>query len=243
MSLSLAKFLKYTDLLNLPDTDELGNIRAQVGLRYDLLEELEAVTDAIEGELAIASDIDCGVTYKGNPLLPHIVAFDYTHKASVNLEGTIGSNSGLVIGFEAGSVLGTAPEIVDTTTNNIIIPTWVNIEISKAIFDVHLQDVPADATYVSVTLEIDNGFTGQTALGGAISPGKITQTTDAYFAQPSYENMHFHFDLNLAQIYELNRTGPNLGLRVVIAHNGTTSWAMSNDGKCSLQTMFSVQAK
>ena len=238
MSLSLAKFLKYTDLLNLPDTDELGNIRAQVGLRYDTLEELEVVTDAIEGELAICSDVNAAITYKGAPpSLPHIIAFDYLHDATVELSGTVPSGTETALSM-VGTAVGPTPGIVNIASDIIDLPVYTNLEISKALFDVTLDGVPTDATFVNAALEIDNTYTGMTSFSGSHQ----TQGTAAYNASPN-TNFQFHFDLSYYQLENLNLTGSNMGLRVAITHDGSTDWVLPSSNQCLFRTRLGWQAK
>lgn len=50
--------------------DENGNLDANVTVRTNTLAALLAVVDAGDGEIAVCSDIDAMVVYKGNPALP-----------------------------------------------------------------------------------------------------------------------------------------------------------------------------
>ena len=155
----LTQHLKMHYKLGTPITDANGNILAHVTPRVDTLANLLLVTDAGDGEVATASDVDAMVVYKGNPS----VGVPYNRSDSVGLftfrDSSLVVPSGAVtipveIGpfTEKGSFID---DVANTFIGGKLVHDTLDTKTIKAFFNVLIVSaIPASAgTYVKLDLE------------------------------------------------------------------------------------------
>ena len=242
--MTFVQFQKLLSTINLAKADAEGNIRAQVGLRQDSLDQLILVNNAIEGEIALASDYNAAVTYTGDPITSTVISFGYSHSLSIGLTGSYPAGNTNVLNIDGSPnpiSSENSADIVDTVADLLLIPTYTNLKLSDAKIYITLGAPPADATYVSLELQSDMGsgnyFPVNFGAGGGI---KYTIMPDAFRKNSTFAGLIFNLSPTPTQLNAINSLSTP-AMRLVLSHDGSTDYVFQT-GKNVLDVQYTLGA-
>ena len=160
--------------------DSAGNIKANVSLRSGTVSSLLALANAGDGELAVATDSDSLVVYKGNPSVGKELNFKAGYRSKVS-----GIGSGLV----AKTV---TTNVVSTFDSNLLMPSDATVNKPRYVDLVVGIQMPAAIPWIWLNPTVVVG-SGSIVLSLPPSgyyfpvPGSDVATTYFYVTMPNIE--------------------------------------------------------